>query len=123
MELNGEKFLRRIFHCRDRRFRARRDFKSGRWFEDAIAVAHPHAAHAVEQAGFVNRFQNTRSILALIRWLDTAPQFFSHQLHSITNAENGNSELENRGIAKGSARFIDRRRAARQDDSFRLVCL
>ena len=91
MELHAKNLPVEILHCRDCRFRASRDFKPRRRIEDAIAVAHPNAAHAIEQAGGLHGIEFARTILAMRRWLYSAAQFLADELHPITNAENGNT--------------------------------
>src|SRR5262249_61690539 len=102
----------RTLHCRDRVVSSGCDFKAWGRFQNSVSVAHPHATHVVEQTRGFNRIEFPRSILALRRRFNTASQFLSNELHSITNAQNRNAKFENPRIANRSIGLVNGGRSA-----------
>ena len=79
------------------------DFESRRRFENPVAVAHPDAPHAIEQARRFNGIEFPRSVLPLRGRFNASAKFFPDQLHAVADAENGNSSLKMPGSQIGAS--------------------
>ena len=73
--------------------------------------------HASEEIAAIDHIKFGPTKLAMIRALDQSPEQVTHQLHAVANAQDGNAESEDRGIACWRSRLEDARGAARKNDS------
>src|SRR5262249_2505730 len=93
-----------------------------RWrLQNAVSVAHPNAPHAVQEAGALDGIKFAGAVLALRRGFHVAAHFFADKLHPVTNTQDRDAQLENAGIGDWSVPLINRRGAAGQYNSLRIL--
>ena len=117
---------RGVGHARDGARAGRGDRgEAGGQRGDLVAMAHPdlHPGGPIAQVAQQRRAGRGLDIgmaeLARRPGLDAAAELVRHQLHAVADAEHGQAELEERGIARGGARFVDAGRAAGEDEALR----
>ena len=82
-------------------------------------MAHPHLGggrNALEQWVSRHHFAGGPAVLARRSPSDAAPQGITRQLHPVADAENGDAESEQGGVAAGGPLLVDARRATGEDD-------
>ena len=132
VELDGVKAAFLVGHRRDRaRFAAADDLETGRQFADLVAMAHPDfekavafrvrpVLDAVEQPRMAAGAHLGIAELALAGAFDLAAQLLRHGLHAVADAEHRHAKLENDLRRRPFLGFIDRVRAAGENDSLRV---
>src|SRR5947209_2133940 len=123
MKLDTEHLTFHILHRCNCGFCARRDLKTLRRFENAVAVTHPHSAYTIEQARRFNRLNLARSVLPARGRFNLPTEFLCDELHAVADTENGNAQVKQTWINSRSPLLINRVRATRKNDPFRLLLL
>ena len=89
---------------------------------DLITVAHPHIGigwHSSEERVSLQHLAGSAAVLAGLCPTDVPAQGVAGQLHAVADAEHWDPESEYPWIAPRGCRFVDARRAAREDDALR----
>src|SRR5262245_12235468 len=123
MELDAVTPLRLVLERGDRRVaRARGDAEARRRGEDAVAVTGPYTL-ALRRVGEQRRlrgyFDLRATVLALVRRLHPPVEKVGGELHAVTDAENGNAEIEDLARTGRRRLGVYRLRAAGKDDCLR----
>ncbi len=120
MELDGAEFCGGIFDCADSIGGAAGDDEALREADDVVAMAIPDfeaARDGVEELGFAFAFELGAAVLAALGFLDVAAESVGHPLHAVADAEDGNAEAQDFGIADGGVFIVDGTGAAGEDDA------
>ena len=100
--------------------------RSGEWHEilrdavDLVAVAHPDIrlrGHPGEERRLVDHLTGRPPVFAGGGLPHAAAQGVACQLHAVADAEHGNPQPKQRGVAPRGSRLVDARRASREDDA------
>ena len=123
MELQTEEPIQRVgnrgVHCV---LAPRRRKKTGWQFHDPIPMAHPNflkTFHAGEQRGVGNNFHLGVAVLAFLALLDASPELMGHHLHPVADAEHGDAELPDAGVALRRFAYVHTGGPAAEDDPAR----
>ena len=87
-----------------------------------IAVTHPdllEPVHAREQPRFTCDFEFGVTVFAFVALIDATAELVRHQLHPVADAERGNAQVPDRGIALRRVLAVHAGRAAAEDQTAR----
>ena len=119
VELHGVEAPLRVVHGGDGAvLRRGGNLKAGRGGFDGVAVAHPADQFGVQPLEHDGRVEHVQPRLAEFFQRGAAhgpAEVMGHRLHPVADAEQGQTQGVDSGVNLGSARLVDRRRPARQD--------
>src|SRR2546423_1850244 len=127
MELHSPGLPLRILDRRQRAGTLRHHAESRRQLARFVAVRHPHrkrCRQVAKERGFaIQNLDFGVSILAFWPGNNFSTQLVSNEMQSVADAQNGNAQRKDTLVGRGSVIVVHRTRAARKNDSSRMVAL
>src|SRR6185437_5875336 len=126
MEFDAVKMPRAVFDGGDSVVGASSGFESVGQASDMIAMAVPHfqmLGKTSKERGIFFAVERRGAVFPALRFHDVSAERSRHPLHAVTDAEHGNAEAQNFGVARRRIDIVHRTGAAGEDDAARLEAL